>query len=72
VRSDAVDERLAALGYERIAEPMAPDELQAAARKLVRGGGGRNRGAEARLLIRHCNQAGLEVPHGLLAIAAAP
>src|SRR4029077_5868911 len=50
VRSDAVDERPAALGYQRGAEPMAPDELQAAARRLVRGGGGRNRGAEARLL----------------------
>jgi HK97 family phage prohead protease len=71
VRSDAVDERLAALGYERIAEPMDPDELQAAARRLLRSGG-RNRGAEARLLIRHCNQAGVEVPHGLLAIAGTP
>lgn len=67
-RSSAVDERLAALGFEPLDETMTPAELAAAAAALARSRGP-EKAAAARKLIRHYHAARLDPPAPLVRIA---
>lgn len=70
-RQAAVDERLAALGFEALEDGMTAAALASAAKVLTRGRRGPEQAAEARKLIRHYRAASLEPPPALRSLAGA-